>query len=118
MFFRTEAAIKNLSTLIVLGVLSYSGAVSAVEDNLTSNGIRQSIPSNDVTLTVPINSFTANNKSVDFVFKAISSQTNKPFIVSSRAKKYSVTGRFDLNKPMEMVERITHDLGLIWYFDG
>lgn len=40
MFFRTEAAIKNLSTLIVLGVLSYSGAVSAVEDNLTSNGIR------------------------------------------------------------------------------
>lgn len=118
MFFRTEAAIKNLSTLIVLGVLSYSGAVSAVEDNLTSNGIRQSIPSNDVTLTAPINSFTANNKSVDFVFKAISSKTNKPFIVSSRAKKYSVTGRFDLNRPMEMVERITHDLGLIWYFDG
>lgn len=118
MFFRAEAVIKNLSTLIVLSALSYSGVVSAVEDDSTSNGIRQLTHSNDVALTAPINSFTANNKSVDFVFKAISSQINKPFIVSSRAKKYSVTGRFDLNKPMEMVERITHDLGLIWYFDG
>lgn len=29
---------KNLSTLIVLGILSYSGVVSAVEDTSTSNG--------------------------------------------------------------------------------
>lgn len=67
--FRTETAMKNLSTLIVLGILSYSGVVSAVEDTSTSNGISQLTHSNNVTLTEQINTFTANNKSVDFVLK-------------------------------------------------
>lgn len=124
MSFRNEFANRKLSAMLILGLLSPVGGVFAADKSLDSavdpiDPVASVI--HDVTTTeqtAPINSFTASDKSIDYVFKAISSQLKKPIIASARAKKYSVTGRFDLNKPMEMIERITQDLGLIWYFDG
>lgn len=121
MSFRIEFASRKLSAMLILGLLGpVSGAIAA---DKRLDGAADPVASviNDATTAEPtaqVNSFTASDKSVDYVFKAISSQLKKPIIASSRAKKYSVTGRFDLNKPMEMIERITQDLGLIWYFDG
>lgn len=64
------------------------------------------------------NSFVARDKGVDYLFKALSSKIQKPIIASAKAKKYFVTGNFDLTKPIETLSAVTADLGLIWYFDG
>ncbi|WP_410751979.1 type III secretion system outer membrane ring subunit SctC [Citrobacter sp. U14242] len=121
MCFRNKFANRKLSAILLLGLLNPVGDAIAVDKRVDDTVDPVSSIINDATAAdsaTQINSFTASNKSVDFVFKAISSQLKKPIIVSSRARKYSVTGRFDLNKPMGMIERITQDLGLIWYFDG
>ncbi|WP_181012860.1 type III secretion system outer membrane ring subunit SctC [Citrobacter amalonaticus] len=64
------------------------------------------------------NTYVARDKGVDYLFKALSSKLQKPIIASAKAKKYSVTGNFDLAKPLEALTRVTADLGLISYFDG
>lgn len=64
------------------------------------------------------NGFVARDKSVEYVFKALSAEMKRPVIVSTKAKKYSVTGNFNLNRPGEVFSKIANDLGLIWYYDG
>lgn len=64
------------------------------------------------------NSFIARDKGVDYLFKALSSKFQKPIIASAKAKKYFVTGNFDLAKPLDTLAAVAADLGLIWYFDG
>lgn len=66
----------------------------------------------------PENNYIARDKGVDYLFKALSAKLQKPIIASAKAKKYSVTGNFDLSKPTEALTKVTADLGLIWYFDG
>lgn len=62
--------------------------------------------------------YVARDKGVDYLLKALSSKLHKPIISSPKAKKYFVTGNFDLSKPLETLTNVTADLGLIWYFDG
>ncbi len=64
------------------------------------------------------NNFITKDKGVDYLFKALSSKLNKPIITSSKARKYSITGNFNLSKPFEALTKVTADLGLIWYYDG
>lgn len=64
------------------------------------------------------NKYIAHDKGVDYLFKALSSVMKKPIITSAKAKKNSVTGDFDLTRPVETLTKVADDLGLIWYFDG
>lgn len=64
------------------------------------------------------NSFIARDRGVDYLFKALSAKIQKPIISSAKAKKYFVTGNFDLAKPIDTLATVAADLGLIWYFDG
>ncbi|WP_230350796.1 type III secretion system outer membrane ring subunit SctC [Lelliottia sp. WAP21] len=62
--------------------------------------------------------YIARDKGVDYLFKALSAKLQKPIVASAKAKKYSVTGNFDLTNSIEALKKVTADLGLIWYFDG
>nr|WP_318383149.1 type III secretion system outer membrane ring subunit SctC [uncultured Enterobacter sp.] len=62
--------------------------------------------------------YVIKDKSIDYLFKALSARLKKPIISSAKAKKYSVSGNFNLNEPAKALTKVTADLGLIWYFDG
>ncbi|EPC0820130.1 type III secretion system outer membrane ring subunit SctC [Escherichia albertii] len=115
---------KCISMLLFVALSSGNASVWAANGHITENNATTEANEllhpgidNKIDPTTG-NNFTVNDKSVDYIFKAISAQVLKPFIVSSKAKKYTVTGKFNLDQPIEMLNRITHDLGLIWYFDG
>ena len=72
----------------------------------------------NTTSTPEENGYIARDKGIDYLLKALSSKLKKPIIASAKAKKYNVTGNFDLSKPVEVLTKVTADLGLIWYFDG
>jgi len=62
--------------------------------------------------------FVANEQGVEQVLKALSTEMGKPVTLSLKAKRYRVTGEFELNDPFAMLARLSSDLGLVWYFDG
>lgn len=64
------------------------------------------------------NNYVMSDKSIDYLFKALSAVLKRPIISSAKTKKYTVTGNFDLNDPAQTLSKVTSDLGLIWYFDG
>ena len=110
--------LKNKSVLLLIIMLLSSGKLQA-EATITTSG-QTSLPVDRPSSAVePVtNGFIARNKSVEYVFKALSAEMKKPVVVSTKAKKYSVTGNFNLNHPAEILSRIANDLGLIWYYDG
>ena len=63
-------------------------------------------------------SLTVNEEPLSAVFRALSSHLQQAVSVSPKAGRYKVSGRFDLAKPMAMIEQLSRDLGLLWYFDG
>ncbi|KNC09809.1 type III secretion system outer membrane pore InvG [Klebsiella sp. RIT-PI-d] len=62
--------------------------------------------------------YVARDKGIDYLLKALSSKLHKPIVASPKAKKYFVTGNFNLAKPLETLTNVAADLGLIWYYDG
>jgi type III secretion protein C len=62
--------------------------------------------------------FVANEQGVEQVFKALSTEIGKPLILSTKARRYRVSGEFDLSDPFAILSRVSSDLGLIWYYDG
>jgi type III secretion protein C len=63
-------------------------------------------------------SFIARNEPVEHLFRAIGAEAHRPVQLSAKAKQYRVTGEFNLARPLDVIEKVTTDLGLIWYFDG
>ncbi|AXE32001.1 EscC/YscC/HrcC family type III secretion system outer membrane ring protein [Chromobacterium phragmitis] len=51
-------------------------------------------------------------------FDALSSRLKKPVIVSKLAARKQISGEFDLASPQALLEKISQQLGLIWYHDG
>lgn len=62
--------------------------------------------------------FVARSQPVSELLTAIGSRLHKPVQISNRARAYRVSGVFDLHHPLDALERVASDLGLIWYFDG
>lgn len=62
--------------------------------------------------------FVARKEPVEQLFKALGSEMNKTFRVSLKARSYRISGEFDLDRPFEMLERVSASLGLTWYYDG
>lgn len=62
--------------------------------------------------------YKANNDNLKSFFTAFSASIGKPFIVSKLAARKSITGTIDMTSPGEQLERLSSQLGLIWYFDG
>lgn len=62
--------------------------------------------------------YVARNENIKGVADAISSRIKRPVIISKLASGKKVTGDFELENPKELVERLSEQLGLIWYHDG
>lgn len=62
--------------------------------------------------------YVANKDGLKIFFDALSSRLGKPVIVSKLAARKNISGEFDFSHPQELLERISRQLGLIWYHDG
>ncbi|MBP2168831.1 type III secretion protein C [Erwinia toletana] len=62
--------------------------------------------------------YVAAKDSVKQFFEALSARMKKPVIVSNLAAKKKISGNFDFSAPQRLLETITSNMGLVWYFDG
>ncbi|KUM02138.1 type III secretion system outer membrane ring subunit SctC [Chromobacterium subtsugae] len=62
--------------------------------------------------------YVARKDSLRAFFDALSSRLKKPVIVSKLAARKQVSGDFDLSSPQALLEKMSQQLGLIWYHDG
>ncbi|WP_436411341.1 type III secretion system outer membrane ring subunit SctC [Serratia marcescens] len=62
--------------------------------------------------------YIANQENIKGLTDALSSKMNKPIIISKLVAGKKVTGDFELNNPQVFIERLSEQLGLIWYHDG
>lgn len=62
--------------------------------------------------------YIAKKEGVKGIFDALSSVLNKPIVLSKQAARKNISGNFDLNNPQGLLEKLSSQLGLIWYHDG
>ena len=60
----------------------------------------------------------ARNLPSETVFKGIASQMGRPVMLSQKARRYRVSGEFDLSDHTGVLRTLSASLGLIWYDDG
>ncbi|GGY24028.1 type III secretion system outer membrane ring subunit SctC [Paludibacterium paludis] len=62
--------------------------------------------------------YVATNQGLRAFFDAISARLHKPVVISNRAERKSISGKFDLSDPQGLLERVSREMGLVWYYDG
>lgn len=62
--------------------------------------------------------FFAKDDSLRTFFDAMAQQLKEPVIVSKMAARKKITGNFNFKNPHDLLEKLSLQLGLIWYFDG
>jgi type III secretion protein C len=62
--------------------------------------------------------FEAREQSARTFFSELSGSLGKPVIVSKAAATKRIGGTFDLRSPRQTFERVSSQMGLIWYSDG
>jgi type III secretion protein C len=62
--------------------------------------------------------YVAREQSVRTFFSELSGPLGKPVIVSKTAAAKRISGAFDLRSPQRTFERVSAQMGLIWYSDG
>lgn len=62
--------------------------------------------------------YVAREQSVRTFFSELSGPLGKPVIVSKAASAKRISGAFDLRSPQRTFERVSAQMGLIWYSDG
>jgi type III secretion protein C len=62
--------------------------------------------------------FEAREQSARTFFSELSGSLGKPVIVSKAAAAKRISGTFDLRMPQRTFERVSAQMGLIWYSDG
>lgn len=62
--------------------------------------------------------YIAHKDGLKVFFDALSSRLGKPVIVSKLAARKQISGEFDFSNPQDLLEKISQQLGLIWYHDG
>jgi len=65
-----------------------------------------------------VQGFVAERESATAFFDALSSRLGKSVILSQKAARKKISGRFDLSQPERMLEKITQQMAMIWYQDG
>lgn len=59
-----------------------------------------------------------NNTLITDFFDGVSSELNKPIVVSKRAELFKITGEIDLTNPFEAIDEVAKKTNLIWYDSG
>lgn len=62
--------------------------------------------------------YVARNDSLSNFFEAMSTKLNKTVVVSKIASRKKINGDFNFRNPDVLLDRLTSQLGLIWYSDG
>ena len=62
--------------------------------------------------------FVSRGDGVSLLLQSVAAQMKLPVIVSTRAQKKRVQGRFNLTDPRALLDQVARDVGLIWYSDG
>jgi type III secretion protein C len=62
--------------------------------------------------------YVAREQSVRTFFSELSGPLGKPVIISKAASAKRISGSFDLRSPQRTFERVSAQMGLIWYSDG
>lgn len=62
--------------------------------------------------------YNAKNDNLKSFFTSFSARIGSPIVVSKLAARKSISGTIDLTSPDKQLERLSSQLGLIWYFDG
>ncbi|POF42093.1 EscC/YscC/HrcC family type III secretion system outer membrane ring protein [Pseudomonas laurylsulfativorans] len=62
--------------------------------------------------------YVAREQSVRTFFSELSGPLGKPVIISKAASAKRISGSFDLRAPQRTFERVSAQMGLIWYSDG
>ncbi len=62
--------------------------------------------------------YVAKNESLRSFFAALAAQLKKPIIVSMLAARKQISGEFDLDASQALLDKLSQQLGLIWYHDG
>ncbi|WP_258089428.1 type III secretion system outer membrane ring subunit SctC [Serratia liquefaciens] len=62
--------------------------------------------------------YIARQDNIKGLTDALSSRMNKPIIISKLVAAKKISGDFELQNPQAFIERISEQLGLIWYHDG
>ncbi|CAI8937154.1 SPI-1 type 3 secretion system secretin [Pseudomonas sp. IT-P253] len=65
-----------------------------------------------------VDAYVAREQSVRTFFTELSGPLGKPVIVSKAAAAKRISGEFDLSSAQKTFERISTQMGLIWYSDG
>lgn len=64
------------------------------------------------------NEIVLNNTLITDFFGGVSSEMNKPIVVSKRAELFKITGEIDLSNPYEAIDEVAKKTNLIWYDTG
>lgn len=97
------------SQFIIALLLLSSPRMSAFAEQVNTNAESRSVRSSG---------YVARNESVKGVFDALSAQIGKPVLLSKTALRKKISGDFDFSNPQQLLEKLSEQLGLIWYHDG
>lgn len=67
---------------------------------------------------MPAQGYVTAKDGVKQFFDALSARMKTPFIVSNLAAKKRISGNFDFSAPQALLDNITNNMGLVWYYDG
>lgn len=64
------------------------------------------------------NWYVAHKEDLKSFFESVGSRTGKAVIVSKQASKKQIDGKFNLNSPMDLIDMLSKEMGLIYYTDN
>jgi len=67
---------------------------------------------------MPAQGYVTAKDGVKQFFDALSARMKTPFIVSNLAAKKKISGNFDFSAPQALLDNITSNMGMVWYYDG
>ncbi|MEI2260065.1 type III secretion system outer membrane ring subunit SctC [Stenotrophomonas indicatrix] len=62
--------------------------------------------------------FVARGDGVAALLNAVGAQMQRPVVISNKAQKKRVEGNFSLNRPQDVLNQVSRDLGMVWYSDS
>ncbi|EJE7990688.1 type III secretion system outer membrane ring subunit SctC [Escherichia coli] len=90
--------LKKIFIILFVGIFPYS--VASGSEAMNNSG------------------YVARNDSLSNFFEAMSTKLNKTVVVSKIASRKKINGDFNFRNPDVLLDRLTSQLGLIWYSDG
>jgi type III secretion protein C len=72
----------------------------------------------DVAAQAGDSGYVASKDSLQNLLNALAGKAGKSAVLSQKAARKQVSGRFDLSAPWGTLTRLGEQMGLIWYFDG